>query len=52
MAQGHQRYRPPVFRGVAGFHLVDVVEVITKAPGDAEHQTRVADLVLGGTNWQ
>ena len=45
-------YRPEVFRGAEGYHLVEVVEVITKPAGDVERQSRVADLVLAGTNWQ
>jgi hypothetical protein len=44
-------YRPPVFRGEAGYHLVEVLDVTAKSPGDAERQSEVAELVLNGTNW-
>jgi hypothetical protein len=44
-------YRPAVFRGEKGYHLLEVVDVVTKTADDIERQREVADLVLNGTGW-
>jgi hypothetical protein len=44
-------YRPEVFRGEEGYHLIEVVEVVATADGE-KRQREIADLVLSGTGWQ
>ena len=45
-------HRTEVFRGETGYHILEVVAVEKKEPGDVERRAEMAEFLLAGTDWE